>query len=134
MSSTIWTPDSWRTKAKNQIPSYDDPEEVREVEATLASYPPLVFAGEARQLKSRLAEVSEGNAFLLQGGDCAESFSDFNAVTIRDNFRILLQMAVILTFAAKKPIVKVGRVAGQFAKPRSNEMETRDGETLHSYR
>jgi 3-deoxy-7-phosphoheptulonate synthase len=134
MSSTIWTPDSWRTKAKNQIPTYDDPEEVREVEATLSSFPPLVFAGEARQLKSRLAEVAEGNAFLLQGGDCAESFSDFNAVTIRDNFRILLQMAVILTFAAKKPIVKVGRVAGQFAKPRSNEMETRDGETLHSYR
>lgn len=134
MSSTIWTPDSWRSKVKNQIPTYDDPEEVREVEATLNSFPPLVFAGEARQLKSRLAEVAEGNAFLLQGGDCAESFSDFNAVTIRDNFRILLQMAVILTFAAKKPIVKVGRVAGQFAKPRSNDMETRGDESFHSYR
>lgn len=134
MSNTIWTPDSWRTKTKNQIPSYDDAEELREVEQTLASFPPLVFAGEARQLKSRLASVSEGKSFLLQGGDCAESFNEFSAVSIRDNFRILLQMAVILTFGGKKPIVKVGRVAGQFAKPRSNEMETRDDVTLHSYR
>lgn len=134
MSNTVWTPDSWRKKEKHQVPSYSDQDELKKVEATLSSYPPLVFAGEARQLKSRLAEVSEGKAFLLQGGDCAESFNEFNANTIRDNFRILLQMAVILTFGEKKPVVKLGRVAGQFAKPRSNELETINGLTLPSYR
>jgi 3-deoxy-7-phosphoheptulonate synthase len=134
MTNTIWTPDSWRNKEKNQIPTYDDLEELREVEATLSSYPPLVFAGEARQLKSRLAQVSEGKAILLQGGDCAESFNEFSAVTIRDNFRILLQMAIILTFGGKKPVVKIGRVAGQFAKPRSSDLETREGASLPSYR
>jgi 3-deoxy-7-phosphoheptulonate synthase len=133
MSNTIWHPDSWRSKVKNQIPLYDNLEELKAVEATISSFPPLVFAGEARQLKKRLAQVSEGKAFLLQGGDCAESFNEFSAVTIRDNFRILLQMAVILTFGGKKPIIKVGRVAGQFAKPRSHQMEVRQGLTLPSY-
>ncbi len=133
MSNTIWHPDSWRSKVKNQIPLYDNLEELKAVEATISSFPPLVFAGEARQLKKRLAQVSEGKAFLLQGGDCAESFDDYSAVTIRDNFRILLQMAVILTFGGKKPIIKVGRVAGQFAKPRSHQMESREGLTLPSY-
>ena len=104
------------------------------IEATLASYPPLVFAGEARQLKAKLAAVSEGKAFLLQGGDCAESFGEFKAVTIRDTFRILLQMAVVITFQEKLPVVKVGRVAGQFAKPRSQDHETRHGTSLPSYR
>lgn len=134
MKNEIWTPSSWRTKALHQIPQYDDQAKLSEVEQTLATYPPLVFAGEARQLKSRLAQVSEGKAFLLQGGDCAESFQEFRSNTIRDNFRILLQMAVILTFGEKLPIIKVGRVAGQFAKPRSSDMETRDGVTLPSYR
>jgi 3-deoxy-7-phosphoheptulonate synthase len=134
MTTQLWTPDSWRTKTKHQIPTYKDEAKLKEVEATLAQYPPLVFAGEARQLKSRLAQVSEGKSFLLQGGDCAESFGEFRSNTIRDNFRILLQMAVVLTFGEKKPIVKVGRVAGQFAKPRSSDSEIRDGVTLPSYR
>ncbi|MFZ4714203.1 MAG: class II 3-deoxy-7-phosphoheptulonate synthase [Bacteriovoracaceae bacterium] len=131
---SLWTPDSWRKKTKHQMPNYDDEAKLKEVEATLALYPPLVFAGEARQLKTRLAQVSEGKAFLLQGGDCAESFSEFRSNTIRDNFRILLQMAVVLTFGEKLPIVKVGRVAGQFAKPRSSDTETRDGIVLPTYR
>jgi 3-deoxy-7-phosphoheptulonate synthase len=130
----MWTPDSWREKARHQIPVYKDEAKLREVEKTLANYPPLVFAGEARQLKNRLGQVAKGKAFLLQGGDCAESFDEFKSNTIRDNFRILLQMAVVLTFGEKKPIVKVGRVAGQFAKPRSSNDEVRDGITLPSYR
>lgn len=130
----IWTPNSWRQKQKHQIPNYPNEHKLKEVEATLAGYPPLVFAGEARLLKSRLSAVSEGKAFLLQGGDCAESFNDFKANTIRDNLRILLQMAVVLTFGERLPVVKVGRVGGQFAKPRSNDMETRDGISLPSYR
>ena len=134
MTNALWTPDSWRNKSKNQIPTYDNLEELNDIEATLSNYPPLVFAGEARALKARLADVSLGKAFLLQGGDCAESFGDFNALTIRDNFRILLQMAVILTFGGKKPIVKVGRTAGQFAKPLSSDLENRDGISLPSYR
>jgi 3-deoxy-7-phosphoheptulonate synthase len=117
-----------------QMPAYPDPRILAEVEARLATYPPLVFAGEARNLKKKLARVSEGKAFLLQGGDCAESFNEFRANSIRDNLGILLQMAVILTFSQKLPVVKVGRVAGQFAKPRSNDTETRDGVTLPSYR
>jgi 3-deoxy-7-phosphoheptulonate synthase len=133
-NSTVWTPDSWRNKTKNQIPSYPDAAKLAQVEATLSSYPPLVFAGEARQLKAQLAKVSEGKAFLLQGGDCAESFNEFRANTIRDTFRVLLQMAVVLTFGEKLPVVKVGRVAGQFAKPRSNNDEVRNGTTLPSYR
>ena len=134
MSAPHWTPDSWRTKPRQQIPVYPNPAKLEEVEARLSTYPPLVFAGEARRLKAKLAMVAEGKAFLLQGGDCAESFNEFRANSIRDNFRILLQMAVILTFAEKLPVVKVGRVAGQFAKPRSNNLETRGDLTLPSYR
>jgi len=129
-----WTPHSWRNMAKHQIPHYSDPGKLAEVEATLSGYPPLVFAGEARALKTKLAQVCRGEAFLLQGGDCAESFQEFRSNTIRDNFRILMQMAVILTFGEKRPIVKVGRVAGQFAKPRSNDFEVRGKESLPSYR
>jgi 3-deoxy-7-phosphoheptulonate synthase len=130
----MWTPKSWRDKKASQMPTYSDLKKLGEVEAKLASYPPLVFAGEARRLKDRLAQVAEGQAFLLHGGDCAESFSEFGANTIRDNYRILLQMAVVLTFGVRKPVVKIGRVAGQFAKPRSNDMEERDGVSLPSYR
>lgn len=133
-ASRQWTPSSWRSKPAKQIPAYPDATALREVEERLSTYPPLVFAGEARQLQNRLAKVARGQAFLLQGGDCAESFGDFRATTIRDNFRILLQMAVILTFRSKLPVVKVSRMAGQFAKPRSSDTETRDGVTLPSYR
>lgn len=130
----LWTPETWKEKPAQQLPTYPDLNKAAEVEEKLAKYPPLVFAGEARLLKAHLARVAEGKAFLLHGGDCAESFADFHANTIRDNFRILLQMAVILTFTAKKPVIKVGRTAGQFAKPRSNDMETRNGMSLPSYR
>jgi 3-deoxy-7-phosphoheptulonate synthase len=134
MKNDVWTPSSWRNKKKYQLPTYPDQAFLAEVEGALASYPPLVFAGEARNLKAKLAQVSEGKAFLLQGGDCAESFNEFKANTIRDTFRVLLQMAVVLTFGEKLAVVKVGRVGGQFAKPRSNDNETRDGVTLPSYR
>ncbi len=129
-----WSPRSWRKKRAGQIPVYPDPVALADVEARLSSYPPLVFAGEIRSLTTKLAQVCEGKAFLLQGGDCAESFNEFRANTIRDNFRILLQMAVVLTFSERVPVVKVGRVAGQFATPRSNEFETRNGFRLLSYR
>jgi len=128
-----WTPDSWRAKPSKHLPIYPDAAALQAVEARLRSYPPLVFAGEARNLKRELAEVCEGRAFLLQGGDCAESFAEFSADNIRDTFRVLLQMAVVLTFAAASPIVKVGRIAGQFAKPRSAPEETIGGVTLPSY-
>lgn len=128
-----WTPDSWRAKPAKHLPVYPDADALATVESRLRSYPPLVFAGEARKLKSALAEVCEGRAFLLQGGDCAESFAEFSADNIRDTFRVLLQMAVALTFAAASPVVKVGRIAGQFAKPRSSPEETVDGVTLPSY-
>ena len=134
MSKGKWSPETWREKEKRQIPEYPDQDKLKDVEKTLSQYPPLVFAGEARQLKGRLAQVCNGEAFLLQGGDCAESFGEFNSAVIRDNLRILLQMAVILTFGEQKPVVKVGRVAGQFAKPRSSDEETKDGITLPSYR
>ncbi len=134
MKNQEWSPESWKKKRAQQIPAYPDQTKLAEVEARLSTYPPLVFAGEARQLKARLSQIVEGKAFLLHGGDCAESFVDFRANTIRDNFRILLQMAVILTFSGKKQVVKVGRTAGQFAKPRSNETETQNGVTLPSYR
>ena len=133
-NSKGWRLDSWRQKTAQQQPQYGDLKKLAEVEARLAGYPPLVFAGEARNLKNRLAQAVEGKAFLLQGGDCAESFSEFRANIIRDNFRILMQMAVILTFSSKKPVIKVGRVAGQFAKPRSSDNETRNGKTLPCYR
>ena len=130
-----WTPNSWRSRPANHIPDdYPDLKALQDVEARLSQFPPLVFAGEVRNLKSDLAKVAAGNAFLLQGGDCAESFKEFSADNIRDTLRVLLQMAVVLTFAASKPIVKVGRLAGQFGKPRSSPVETIDGVTLPSYR
>jgi len=116
---TNWKPDSWRGKPIEQVPVYPDPEALAAVEARLSTYPPLVFAGEARKLKKALAQVSRGEAFLLQGGDCAESFAEHHPDNIRDFFRVFLQMAVVLTFAGSMPVVKVGRIAGQFAKPRS---------------
>jgi 3-deoxy-7-phosphoheptulonate synthase len=130
----MWTPASWRTRRIAQVPVYPDAAALAKVEAELSDYPPLVFAGEARNLKAKLANVAQGRAFLLQGGDCAESFGEFRANTIRDNLRILLQMAVVLTFQHKLPVVKVGRVAGQFAKPRSSDNESRGGKTLPAYR
>ncbi len=129
-----WTPNSWRSKRISQMPTYPDLIKLAEIEKRLSVYPPLVFAGEAQRLKARMAKVAIGEAFLLHGGDCAESFADLNTKTLSDNFRILLQMAVILTFSLKKHVVKLGRTAGQFAKPRSSDMESRDGLTLPSYR
>ncbi|MDX5361139.1 MAG: 3-deoxy-7-phosphoheptulonate synthase class II [Alphaproteobacteria bacterium] len=129
-----WSPASWRSKPIQQVPDYPDAGRLSEVEATLAKYPPLVFAGEARKLKANLAQVAAGKAFLLQGGDCAESFAEFHPDNIRDTFRVLLQMAVVLTYAAKCPVVKVGRMAGQFAKPRSAPTETQGDRELPSYR
>ena len=129
-----WTPESWRVRPIRQVPAYPDPARLAAVEARLRAYPPLVFAGEARRLKAGLALAADGRAFVLQGGDCAESFADFTANIIRDSFRVLLQMAVVLTFGASVPVVKMGRMAGQFAKPRSSDMETIGEETLPSYR
>jgi 3-deoxy-7-phosphoheptulonate synthase len=130
-----WTPASWRSLPAKHVPDdYPDTEALARVETELRRMPPLVFAGEARRLKSLLGQVSAGKAFLLQGGDCAESFKEFSADNIRDTFRLILQMAVILTFAGGKPVVKMGRMAGQFAKPRSASIETIDGVTLPSYR
>jgi 3-deoxy-7-phosphoheptulonate synthase len=129
-----WSPDSWRKKPVVQVPDYPDQKALEQVEKQLASFPPLVFAGEARALKRALATVASGDAFLLQGGDCAESFAEHRADNIRDFFRVFLQMAVVLTYAAASPVVKVGRIAGQFAKPRSSPMEKQDGKELPSYR
>lgn len=129
-----WHPNSWRNMPVVQLPTYPVETEVQAVEHELSSYPPLVFAGEARHLTAQLADVAHGKAFLLQGGDCAESFAEFHPNNIRDTFRVLLQMAVVLTFAASCPVVKVGRLAGQFAKPRSSDTETIDGVELPSYR
>ncbi len=145
MTSREWTPDSWRTIVDStiqaggamesfQMPTYPDADALARAEGTLGVMPPLVFAGEARNLKRHLADVCEGKAFLLQGGDCAESFEDFRADGIRDTFRVLLQMAVVLTFGASCPVVKVGRLAGQFAKPRSAPTEVENGVELPSYR
>jgi 3-deoxy-7-phosphoheptulonate synthase len=129
-----WTPSLWRKKQAKQQPAYPDRGKLHEVEERLAKLPPLVFAGEARRLKKKLAEVAQGQAFLLQGGDCAESFQEFGANAIRDSFRVLLQMSVVLIFGGAIPVVKVGRMAGQFAKPRTEATETIDGVTLPSYR
>ncbi|HZC98586.1 MAG TPA: 3-deoxy-7-phosphoheptulonate synthase class II, partial [Bradyrhizobium sp.] len=129
-----WTPDSWRDRPIRQVPAYPDAEKLAAMEARIAKYPPLVFAGEARRLKAHLALAAEGKAFVLQGGDCAESFSDFTANVIRDTFRVLLQMSVVLTFGASLPVVKMGRMAGQFAKPRSSPTEKRGGVELPVYR
>lgn len=132
--SAKWTPNSWRAKDIRQVPEYPDSAVVDSVEKTLAGQPPLVFAGEARRLRKQLGEVAEGRAFLLQGGDCAEAFAEFHPDNIRDTFKVMLQMAVALTFGAACPVVKVGRMAGQFAKPRSAGTETIDGVELPSYR
>ena len=129
-----WSRDSWRSHTAKQLPTYPDIAALDAVEAELRSYPPLVFAGEARELTTNLAEVAAGKAFLLQGGDCAESFAEFHPDNIRDTFRVILQMAVVLTYASKLPVVKVGRMAGQFAKPRSGDFEEIDGVSLPSYR
>ncbi|WP_395697080.1 class II 3-deoxy-7-phosphoheptulonate synthase [Methylocella sp.] len=134
MSAENWSPSSWRSKPIEQSPVYPDAAALAEVERQLAGFPPLVFAGEARKLKRMLGKVANGEAFLLQGGDCAESFGEHSADNIRDFFRVFLQMAVVETFAAALPVVKVGRVAGQFAKPRSAPMEDVGGVSLPSYR
>lgn len=131
---TNWQKSDWRNKPRVQMPEYTDETALHAVEAQLAQYPPLVFAGEARRLKLALAEAAEGRAFLLQGGDCAESFAEFSADNIRDTFKVMLQMAMVLTYGAKVPVVKVGRMAGQFAKPRSAPTEIIDGVELPSFR
>ncbi|MBU4111054.1 3-deoxy-7-phosphoheptulonate synthase class II [bacterium] len=131
---SIWTPSSWKDKPVLQQPTYPNQGELDRVLSELKNYPPLVFAGEARSLKEQLANVAEGKAFLLQGGDCAESFSEFHAVNICDTFKALLQMSVVMTYAGGLPVVKVGRLGGQFAKPRSSDTETIAGVTLDSYR
>jgi 3-deoxy-7-phosphoheptulonate synthase len=129
-----WSPDSWRSMPIRQVPDYPDETALNAVEATLRNYPPLVFAGEARSLKASLAKIVAGKAFLLQGGDCAESFAEFHPNNIRDTFQVFLQMAVVLTYGAACPVVKVARMAGQFAKPRTADSETLNGVTLPSYR
>ena len=130
----MWKKDSWKNFEALHIPTYEDSNQLNNVLNNLKGFPPLVFAGEVRSLRKSLGKVAEGNAFLLQGGDCAESFSEFHADNIRDTFRVILQMAVILTSGTNLPIVKVGRMAGQFAKPRSNPTEIKNGEELESYR
>ena len=131
---THWQKTDWRKKSRIQMPEYTDQDTLKAVESKLAKYPPLVFAGEARNLKAELAKASRGEAFLLQGGDCAESFDQFTADGIRDTFKVMLQMAMVLTFGAKVPVVKLGRMAGQFAKPRSAPTEVQNGVELPSYR
>ncbi len=134
MTAQAWNKANWRNKPRVQMPDYPDQAALEAVEAQLGQYPPLVFAGEARRLKAALGAASRGEAFLLQGGDCAESFSEFSADGIRDTFKVMLQMAMVLTYGAKVPVVKVGRMAGQFAKPRSAPSEVIDGVELPSYR
>ncbi len=129
-----WNPSSWINKEIKQQPTYPNIDKLKKVEDILSKFPPLVFAGEVRNLKNHLKEITEGKAFLLQGGDCAESFAEFNADNIRDTFKVILQMAIVLTFSGGCPIVKVGRMAGQFAKPRSSDFEEKDGIQLPSYR
>ncbi|MEM7438538.1 MAG: 3-deoxy-7-phosphoheptulonate synthase class II [Pseudomonadota bacterium] len=132
--TTAWKKTDWRAKERIQMPVYTDAAALQAAEARLASFPPLVFAGEARALKAKLAQASRGEAFLLQGGDCAESFGEFGADILRDTYKVMLQMAVVLTYGAKVPVIKVGRVAGQMAKPRSAPTEVIDGVELPSYR
>jgi 3-deoxy-7-phosphoheptulonate synthase len=131
---SVWTPNSWRDLPVKQLPTYPDLNALQSIETELRKQPPLVFAGEIRSLKADLARVSRGEAFLLQGGDCAESFNEFSADKIKDTFKLLMQMAVVLAFSGSCPVVKVGRIAGQFAKPRSSDTETIDGVELPSYR
>ncbi len=132
--SKPWHPDSWRDHEALQQPDWPDEAQLRGTFKNLSSFPPLVFAGEVRSLQKNLAKVARGDAFLLQGGDCAESFNNFTADSIRDKLKVLLQMAVILTYGLNKPVVKVGRIAGQFAKPRSKPTETKNGVSLPSFR
>lgn len=132
--ATDWNPQSWRDLPIRQMPNYPDAESLRAVEESLSNYPPLVFAGEARRLREALGKAANGEAFLMQGGDCAESFKEFHPDNIRDTFKVLLQMSLVLTFAGSVPVIKVGRLAGQFAKPRSADTETIDGVELPSYR
>jgi len=132
--TTTWAKTSWRSLPAKQMPVYEDAAALADVTGRLATYPPLVFAGEARTLRARLSDVVDRKAFLLQGGDCAESFNQFSGDFIRDTFRVMLQMAVVLTFAARVPVVKVGRMAGQFAKPRSSPVEKQGDRELPSYR
>ena len=129
-----WSPKSWRAKQAKHIPHYKNEDELNDVLYKISKYPPLVFAGEARLLQNKLAEVEAGKAFLLQGGDCAESFTEFHPDNIRDTFKVILQMAVVLTFGATCPVIKVGRIAGQFAKPRSQDKEKIDDIELESYK
>ncbi len=129
-----WSPSSWRSKPAKHMPIYKDANDLNKSIEKIRKFPPLVFAGEARSLKSKLANVADGKAFLLQGGDCAESFEDFHPDNIKNSFKVILQMAVVLTFGASCPVVKVGRIAGQFAKPRSSDKETIDGIELESYK
>ena len=133
-TTQTWTKSDWRAKPRVQMPDYTDADALAAAEARLTAYPPLVFAGEARRLKSELAAAARGEAFVLQGGDCAESFAQFSADNIRDTFKVMLQMAMVLTYGAKVPVVKIGRMAGQFAKPRSAPTETVNGVELPSYR
>ncbi|KAG2243218.1 hypothetical protein Bca4012_022436 [Brassica carinata] len=134
LSTLEWTPESWKLKKALQLPDYPDANELESVLKTIEAFPPIVFAGEARNLEERLADAAVGQAFLLQGGDCAESFKEFNADNIRDTFRVLLQMSIVLTFGGQVPVIKVGRMAGQFAKPRSDPFEEKDGVKLPSYK
>jgi 3-deoxy-7-phosphoheptulonate synthase len=129
-----WSVDSWRKFPIKQQPSYGDKEALEAVERDLSNFPPLIFAGEARNLKEDLARAARGEAFIIQGGDCAESFAAFNAETIKNLFKLILQMSVVVTYSSGKPVVKIGRVAGQFAKPRSSDFEEKDGVKLPSYR
>lgn len=133
-SLSTWSVDSWKQKKALQLPTYPDAQEVENVLKSLEDFPPLVFAGEARSLEEKLAEAALGQAFLLQGGDCAESFKEFNAINIRDTFRVMLQMGAVLMFGGQMPVIKVGRMAGQFAKPRSDDFEVKNGAKLPSYR
>jgi 3-deoxy-7-phosphoheptulonate synthase len=128
-----WTLNSWRDYPVKHIPKYEDEKELTKVLKKISSFPPLVFAGETRALKKSLAQVAEGKAFLLQGGDCAESFAEFHPDNIRDTFKVILQMALVLTFSASLPVIKVGRIAGQFSKPRSSPIEVKDGKELPAY-
>src|ERR687887_535507 len=133
VSESTWTPSSWRELPVSQQPEWPSPEQAEAVRARIAKLPPLVFAGEARALQAALGHVAEGRAFVLQAGDCAESFHDFSAITIREKLKILLQMSAVLTYAATPPIVKVGRIAGQFVKPRSKPTEEVEGRRLQSF-
>ena len=128
-----WTLNSWKNYPVKHIPKYEDEKELSMVLKKVSSFPPLVFAGESRTLKKSLADVAEGKAFLLQGGDCAESFAEFHPDNIRDTFKVILQMALVLTFSASLPVVKLGRIAGQFSKPRSSPIEVKNGKELPTY-